>query len=55
MLDNLDATWNDLQTAIAELTDAGMQEPGVTGAWSVKDILAHVTTWEEEPLADLRS
>lgn len=27
-----------------------MVEPGVTGAWSVRDILAHVTTWEEEVL-----
>lgn len=27
-----------------------MTEPGVTGDWSVKDILAHVTTWEEEAL-----
>jgi hypothetical protein len=30
-----------------------MVEPGVTGAWSVKDILAHVTTWEEEALKHL--
>lgn len=30
-----------------------MTEPGVTGAWSVKDILAHVTTWEEEALKHL--
>src|SRR5437899_11791305 len=28
-------------------------EPGVTGAWSVRDILAHVTTWEEEALKHL--
>ena len=28
-------------------------EPGVTGAWSVRDILAHVTTWEEEALTHL--
>src|SRR6266850_3210024 len=27
--------------------------PGVTGAWSVRDILAHVTTWEEEALTHL--
>jgi hypothetical protein len=27
-----------------------MTEPGIAGAWSVKDILAHVTTWEEEAL-----
>jgi len=28
-------------------------EPGVTGTWSVRDILAHVTTWEEEALTHL--
>ena len=28
-------------------------EPGVTGAWSVRDILAHVTTWEDEALKHL--
>src|SRR2546429_176532 len=26
---------------------------GVTGAWSVRDILAHVSTWEEEALTHL--
>ena len=30
-----------------------MQEPGVTGDWSVKDIIAHVTCWEEEALKHL--
>jgi hypothetical protein len=28
-------------------------EPGVTGAWSVRDIIAHVTTWEEEAVKHL--
>jgi hypothetical protein len=28
-------------------------EPGVTGDWSVRDIIAHVTWWEEEALAHL--
>jgi hypothetical protein len=32
------------------LSDAQLREPGVAGNWSVKDILAHVTTWEEEAL-----
>lgn len=27
-----------------------MHIPGVVGEWSVKDILAHVSTWEEESL-----
>jgi hypothetical protein len=28
-------------------------EAGLTRAWSVHDILAHVTTWEEEALKHL--
>jgi hypothetical protein len=27
--------------------------PGVTGAWSVRDLIAHVTWWEEEALKHL--
>jgi hypothetical protein len=30
-----------------------MLQPGVTKAWSVKDIIAHVTAWEEEALKHL--
>ncbi len=30
-------------------------EPGVAGDWSVKDIIAHVTWWEEEALRHLPS
>src|ERR1700722_4515257 len=28
-------------------------EPGITGNWSIRDILAHVTAWEEEALKHL--
>jgi Protein of unknown function (DUF1706) len=37
----------------AGLSEAQMMEPGVTGAWSVRDTLAHVTSWEEEALTHL--
>jgi hypothetical protein len=30
-----------------------MMKPGVTKDWSVRDILAHVTTWEQEALKHL--
>jgi hypothetical protein len=35
-----------LDAEIALLTDAQMLEPGVTGDWSVKDSLAHISAWE---------
>jgi hypothetical protein len=53
LLQRLDKAWAAFQASYAGLTDSQMTEPGVTGDWSVKDILAHVTTWEEEALKSL--
>ncbi len=35
------------------MSDSQLTLPGVTGVWSVKDIIAHVTWWEEEALKHL--
>lgn len=53
LLKRLDKAWQDFQGSHAGLTDSQLMKPGVTGAWSVRDILAHVTTWEEEALKHL--
>jgi len=50
LLKRLDAAWGGYQESYAGLSAARLMEPGVTGDWSVRDILAHVTTWEEEAL-----
>jgi hypothetical protein len=34
--------------SIEGLSDEAMQEPGVIGEWSVKDILSHLIAWEAE-------
>jgi hypothetical protein len=46
----LEQAWTELKESFIGLSDAQFTEPGVMGEWSVKDILAHVTTWEEEAL-----
>ncbi|MBK7702445.1 MAG: DinB family protein [bacterium] len=53
LLDRLDAAWRDLLDSYAGLADADLLAPGVTGAWSVRDIVAHVSVWEEEALKHL--
>jgi hypothetical protein len=53
LLGRLNLRWQDLLASYAGLSDADLMAPGVTGTWSVKDIIAHVTTWEEEALAHL--
>src|SRR5260370_20706841 len=46
----LEQAWTELKESYAGLSDVQLMEPGVMDEWSVKDILAHVTTWEEEAL-----
>jgi hypothetical protein len=50
LLDKLEQAWAAFKQSYAGLTDEQMVEPGVMGDWSVKDILAHVSWWEEEAL-----
>src|SRR4051794_35921833 len=53
LLDKLDKAWVALVESYAGLPESRLTEPGVMENWSVKDILAHVTTWEEEALSTL--
>ena len=50
VLRRLDESWKDFEESYAGLSDAQLLIPGVTGQWSVRDIIAHVTWWEEEAL-----
>jgi hypothetical protein len=50
LLERLETAWAAFKASYAGLSDSELLEPGVTGAWSVRDIIAHVTAWEEEAL-----
>ena len=49
----IESAWLELQEALSGLSDEEMLEPGAVGGWSVRDVMAHVTTWEEEALKAL--
>jgi Protein of unknown function (DUF1706) len=51
----LDAAWVAFTDSYAGLSEVDLLEPGVAKTWSVRDIVAHVTTWEEEALKYLGS
>ena len=53
LLNRLDTAWLAFQASYAGLANSRLTEPGVVGDWSVKDIIAHVTWWEEEALRHL--
>jgi len=53
LLDTLDKAWQQFKESYRGLTEAQISQPGVIGEWSVKDIIGHVATWEEEALKAL--
>lgn len=53
LLATLDAAWADFHASYAGLSDDELLEPGVSGDWSIRDIMAHVSWWEEEALKHL--
>ena len=53
LLQRLEQAWQALNESYAGLSEAALLETGVTGAWTVKDIIAHLTWWEEEALTHL--
>ena len=53
VLKRLDGAWEDLLESYAGLSDSDLLVPGVTRDCSVRDIIAHVTWWEEEALTHL--
>lgn len=53
LLKRLEKAWTEIKESYAGLSDSQMMESGVMDEWSVKDTLAHVTTWEEEALSYL--
>lgn len=53
VLNKIEQAWTAFKESYAGLTDEQLLKPGVTEGWSVKDILAHVTSWEDETLKHL--
>lgn len=45
--------WTRLDDAVAGLDDAAWMEPGVLEQWSVKDLVGHVTAWDDMALSHI--
>jgi hypothetical protein len=53
LLKRLDWAWGALKASYEGLSESELLESGVMGTWSIKDVIAHVTWWEEESLTHL--
>ena len=50
ILKQIDERWAELKTQLADVPANRMGESGVVGPWSAKDVVGHITTWEQEAM-----
>jgi hypothetical protein len=50
VLRRIEEEWTAFTASYAGLDEATLLTPGVTGNWSIRDIIAHVAWWEQEAL-----
>jgi len=53
LLETMKTTRADWETLLTKVGEARMTVAGVTGNWSVKDVVAHLTAWEKQTVARL--
>ncbi len=53
LLARVEGAWAAFTGSYADLAERDLLRPGVIGNWSVRDIIVHVTTWEEEAVKHL--
>lgn len=51
LMQEIDASWQELQTFLASLTPHQMTEPTDAAGWTVKDHIIHIAMWEKAALA----
>ena len=50
-LKDLDEENRQWESLLASIGEARMDQPGVAGHWSIKDIVAHITSWRRRTVA----
>lgn len=55
LIDNIRTKQTAMEQALEMLNEQQMTTPGVVGAWSIKDVVAHISAWERIALGRLQA
>jgi uncharacterized protein (TIGR03083 family) len=53
MMRRLGEGWSEIVSLVGSLAEDELEQPGVAGDWSVKDLLGHMAFWAEKAAGDL--
>ncbi len=52
-IDRVQREWTALQHSLGSLPEQAFFQQGVVGDWSLRDLMVHITSWEEEALKSI--
>ena len=55
LVDWLQAEYQQWEALLAQIGPARMDQPGVAGEWSIKDLVAHLTGWQPRLIARIQA
>ncbi len=55
LLAELNSEYEAWEGLLAQIGEDRMEEPGVAGSWSIKDVIAHLTAWRRRTVGRLES
>jgi hypothetical protein len=55
LLAQLNSEHKEFEGLLGQIGEDRMEEPGVAGAWSIKDIVAHLTAWRQRTVGRLEA
>jgi hypothetical protein len=55
LMGGLKQEYQDWQSLLDQIGVECMEQPGIAGAWSIKDIVAHLTGWRRRTVGRLRA
>src|SRR5512140_1451430 len=55
LLRDLDSEYKGFEQLLNDIGEDRMEQPGVAGHWSIKDIVAHISSWRERTVQRLES
>ena len=54
VIEEIAKEWQNLEGLLAQVVPERMEEAGVVESWSMKDLIGHITTWEDKAVDRIR-
>lgn len=53
LIERIDEAWRGLMAVLDDIPEERLEEPGVVGEWSLKNLFGHIAFWDDQALQNI--